>query len=167
MAIVADCSFSQKPSPAGYASYYDKVITYIGLVIGHAQVLEPELTAATYKPVATDEHESVFRYSDTASSRAGITAHTEKLAIPKAAIVGMGGTGSYLLDFLAEPPITELHLYDGDVFATHNAFRAPGAASIGELQPGEAKVELPRAPLRTAAPRDLPASGLCHSGQRR
>src|SRR6476646_2207085 len=26
--VVADCSFSQKPSPDGYANYYDKVVTY-------------------------------------------------------------------------------------------------------------------------------------------
>jgi hypothetical protein len=138
--VVAECSFSQKPSPDGYANYYDKVVTYIGLVIGHAQVLEPGVTAGTFKPVATDEHESVFRYIDTASSRAGITAHTDKLALQKVVIVGLGGTGSYLLDQLAKLPIAELHLYDGDVFATHNAFRAPGAASIEELNARQAKV---------------------------
>ena len=138
--IVADCSFSQKPSPEGYVNYYDKVVTYIGLVVGHAQVLQPGATATTFKPVTTDEEESVFRYIDTASSRAGISAHTDKLTLPKAAIVGLGGTGSYLLDLLAKLPITELHLYDADVFATHNAFRAPGAASIEELNKCQAKV---------------------------
>jgi len=138
--IVAECSFSQKPTPEGYANYYDKVVTYIGLVIGHAQVLEPGVTAATFKPVATDEQESVFRYIDTASSRAGISAHTDRLALPNVAIVGLGGTGSYLLDLLAKLPITELHLYDRDVFATHNAFRAPGAASIEQLNACQAKV---------------------------
>lgn len=87
--VVADCSFSQKPSPQGYANYYDKVITYVGLVIGHAQALEPGVTAATFRPVVTDEEDSVFRYVDSASSRAGITAHTDKLALRKVAIVGL------------------------------------------------------------------------------
>ena len=138
--IVADCSFSQKPSPDGYANYYNKVVTYVGLVTGHAQALQPGVTAATFRPVAADESESVFRYIDTASSRAGISGHTDKLALPKIAIVGLGGTGTYLLDFLAKLPIRELHLYDGDIFATHNAFRAPGAASIEELRERQAKV---------------------------
>ena len=138
--VVADCQFSQKPSPDGYANYYDKVVTYVGLVIGHAQVLQPGVTATTFKPVVTDEEESVFRYVDTASSRAGIGMHTDKLALAKVAIVGLGGTGAYLLDQLAKLPITELHLYDGDIFATHNAFRAPGAASIEELNARHLKV---------------------------
>jgi hypothetical protein len=139
--LAADCSFSMKPSPDGYANFYDKVVTYVNLVAGHAQAVEPEVTAMTFRPLAADDGDSVFRYLDTASSRAGITAHTEKLALPKVAIVGLGGTGGYLLDFLAKLPIGELHLYDGDVFATHNAFRAPGAASIDELREGLAKVD--------------------------
>lgn len=139
-AVVADCQFSQKPSADGYANYYDKVVTYVRLVAGHAQALQPGVTATTFKPVATDEDESVFRYMDTASSRAGIGVHTDKLALAKVAIVGLGGTGAYLLDQLAKLPITELHLYDGDIFATHNAFRAPGAASIEELNARPLKV---------------------------
>ncbi len=139
--LTTDCSFSQKPSPDGYENYYDKVVTYVNLVVGHAQALEPGVTATTFKPLAAGGEESVFRYLDTASSRAGISAYTEKLALPRVAIVGLGGTGAYLLDLLAKLPIDELHLYDGDVFATHNAFRAPGAASIDELREGRAKVD--------------------------
>ena len=138
--IVADCQFSQKPSPDGYANYYDKVVAYVRLLTGHAQALQPGITATTFQPVATDDDESVFRYMDTASSRAGISMHTDKLRLGKMAIVGLGGTGSYLLDFLAKLPIAELHLYDADVFATHNAFRAPGAASIEELNARQLKV---------------------------
>ena len=37
-------------------------------------------------------------------------------------------------------------MYDGDVFATHNAFRAPGAASIEELSASQAKVHYHAAP---------------------
>jgi hypothetical protein len=139
--ITADCSFSQKPSPAGYDNYYDKVVTYIGLILGHAQVIDPDATATTFKPVHTDEAENVFKYLDTASSRAGITTHTDKLAIGRVAIVGLGGTGTYLLDLVAKIPVREIHLYDGDVFATHNAFRAPGATSIEELNAAPYKVD--------------------------
>jgi ThiF family len=138
--LTADCSFSQKPGPDGYADYYDKFITYVNLVVGHAQAVQPGVTATTFRPVPDDE-DSVFLYMDTASSRAGITALTDKLALPKVAIVGMGGTGAYLLDFLAKLPIRELHLYDADIFATHNAFRAPGAAPIEELREGRLKVD--------------------------
>jgi hypothetical protein len=61
--------------------------------------------------------------------------------LAKVAIVGLGGTGSYILDLIAKTPIEEIHLYDGDTLYTHNAFRAPGAASLEELQAAPPKVE--------------------------
>lgn len=54
---------------------------------------------------------------------------------------GLGGTGAYLLDLLAKTPIFAIHLYDGDIFRTHNAYRAPGAAGIEDLRAGKYKVE--------------------------
>ena len=49
------------------------------------------------------------------------------------AIVGLGGTGSYVLDFVAKTHVREIHLFDGDVFSQHNAFRSPGAPALEEL----------------------------------
>jgi molybdopterin/thiamine biosynthesis adenylyltransferase len=66
---------------------------------------------------------------------------TKKLAVEKIAIVGLGGTGSYVLDLLAKTPAKEIHLFDGDKFSPHNAFRAPGAASIQDLKKQPLKVE--------------------------
>ena len=86
------------------------------------------------------EDQSPFKYFDANTSRAGIGAVTEKLKIPRVAIVGLGGTGSYLLDFLAKTPIHEIHLFDGDTFFNHNAFRAPGAASLEQLEAQPKKV---------------------------
>lgn len=140
--IAVVCSLSQKPSPDGYANYYDKVATYVGLIAGHAAVIDPAVTATTFRPVETDEDTTVFKYIDTASSRAGITIHSDKLAkVTRVAIVGLGGTGAYLLDLLAKTPIREIHLFDGDVFSTHNAFRAPGVASLEELRATPLKVD--------------------------
>lgn len=57
------------------------------------------------------------------------------------AIIGLGGTGSYILDHVAKTPVRETRLIDGDRFYPHNAFRAPGAPSKTELQPPRYKVE--------------------------
>jgi tRNA A37 threonylcarbamoyladenosine dehydratase len=46
----------------------------------------------------------------------------------------MGGTGSYILDLVAKTAVMEIHLFDGDDFNQHNAFRAPGAASLEDLE---------------------------------
>ena len=135
--IVAQHAFSNKP-PSGYPDYHAKMTRYIEIIMAPAQSLDPGVTAKTYKPVPAGEEESVFRYIDSASSRAGIVAVSAKLARPKIAIVGLGGTGSYVLDLVEH--VLEIHLFDGDQFLQHNAFRAPAAASLDELRAQPSKV---------------------------
>lgn len=146
--IVAGCSFSSKPTdgqggflPEGYADYYDKMTSYSNILCGFAQAIDPGATALTHAPVVTTEDESVFRYLDAWSSRARISAVSEKLAVGKVAIVGLGGTGAYILDLVAKTPVPEIHLYDRDTLYAHNAFRAPGAASVDELRERPNKVD--------------------------
>lgn len=79
-------------------------------------------------------------YLDTASSRAEIGAVSAKLEIGPVAIIGLGGTGSYVLDLVAKTPVAAIHLFDGDVFSQHNAFRSPGAPSGAELEAKPTKV---------------------------
>lgn len=71
----------------------------------------------------------IFKYPDTNSSRANIDFLNRKFKGQKIAIIGMGGTGSYILDLVSKTPVKEIHIYDGDIFQLHNAFRAPGAIS--------------------------------------
>lgn len=137
--VIAQHAFSNKP-PAGYADYHAKMTRYIEIISAPAQSLDPSTTARTYRPVLAAEGESVFHYIDSASSRAGIAAVSAKLARPKIAIVGLGGTGSYILDLVAKTPVTEVHLFDGDLFLQHNAFRAPAAASLDDLLAKPSKV---------------------------
>lgn len=138
--LVASCSFSHKPNPT-YPDYHAKMSTYADMLLAYAQVIDPTATTKTFPPIPTDEAESVFRYFDSATSRARIGVVTDKLRIGKVVIVGLGGTGSYILDAVAKTPVGEIHLYDRDVMLTHNAFRAPGAASLGELTAAPKKVD--------------------------
>lgn len=73
---------------------------------------------------------------------------SDKLRDGDVAIVGLGGSGSYVLDLVAKTPIATIHLYDADVFSQHNAFRAPGAASMDDLQAKPTKVEYLQAVYR-------------------
>ena len=77
---------------------------------------------------------SVFKYPDTNSSRANIEYLNRKFENQKIAIIGMGGTGSYMLDQIAKTPVQEIHIFDGDIFQLHNAFRSPGAISSEKLE---------------------------------
>ena len=134
--------FSHKPAnSSGYPDYYEKIVSYVGILGGPAAAIDPQATACTFRVVEATEDDSPFVYQDTASSRAGIGALSEKLNVGSIAIVGVGGTGSYLLDLLAKTHVAEIHLYDGDHFRVHNAFRAPGAASVDDLNGGPNKAE--------------------------
>jgi len=138
--LVVHHSFSSKPN-GGYKDYYDKMTTYVAIIASPAQSLDPTVTAKTFPVIESEEEESVFNYIDTASSRAGINLVTRKLERGKIGIVGLGGTGSYVLDFVAKTPVKEIHLFDGDRFLQHNAFRSPGAPSVDDLRAAPYKVD--------------------------
>lgn len=137
--LVAQCSFSCKPS-APYADYYVKMTTYVAMLEGPAKVVDPTATAQTYRIVEDDDPDAPFVYPDTASSRVGVATLMDRFRGQRIAIVGLGGTGSYILDQVAKTPVKEIHLFDGEAFLSHNAFRAPGAASLGQLNEHPSKV---------------------------
>lgn len=139
--IVVNHYFSAKPRSGAYADYYEKVSLYVAMLCGHAQALDPNVTAQTFLPIKESADEGVFGYRDTASARAGITALTDKFKNLKIAIVGLGGTGSYILDQVTKTPVAEIHLYDGDMLHQHNAFRYPGAVPFETFKRQLKKVE--------------------------
>ncbi|MCB1470127.1 MAG: ThiF family adenylyltransferase [Rhizobiaceae bacterium] len=138
--LVVDCTFSSKP-PEGYSNYYDKVVSYVGILQNEAQAIDEGATARTWRVIANDDLDSPFEYVDSASSRAGITHASHKLRQESVAIVGLGGTGSYVLDLISKTPVRNIHLFDGDKFGQHNAFRTPGAPSLDHLKTIPFKVD--------------------------
>lgn len=131
--IRVDRSFSNRP-PAGYPDYYQKIKRYIDIISAPAKYMDPSITAQTYQVIADRENQTVFQYIDTNSSRANIEMINAKISGQKVAIIGLGGTGSYILDLLAKTPVQQIHLYDADSFDQHNAFRSPGAASVDDIK---------------------------------
>lgn len=130
---------SNKPRE-GFTNYYDKFISYINIISDQASSLDNSVTARTYKPIKSSD-DSIFNYYDTNTSRSNIGTITQKLEGHRIAIIGLGGTGSYVLDLVAKTPVKEIHLFDGDDFLQHNAFRAPGAPSIAELREKKKKTD--------------------------
>ncbi|RNJ41816.1 hypothetical protein B5V01_21760 [Mesorhizobium erdmanii] len=137
--LKATHAFSSKPDE-GYTDYHHKMTSYANIIAGPAAVLNPGTTARTIREPEAEE-DSVFNYVETASDRVGIGALAERLASERVAIIGVGGTGGYILDFVAKTPVREIRLFDSDEFFTHNAFRAPGAPSLEELREAPKKVE--------------------------
>ena len=135
--LVASCYFSRKPADLpnnAYPDYHAKVTAYANAVAGPAAEIDATVTPLQHKPVTADEIDGPFLYIDTASSRAGIDALNERLDDEILGIIGIGGTGAFLADLAAKTRVPEIHLFDGDVQLSHNAFRSPGAMSIDELR---------------------------------
>jgi hypothetical protein len=132
--LIVRHTFSSKPRSGAYANYYDKVTTYAAILASQARAIDPDADPRTFPLITATDPDDIFLYEDTASSRAGITGATSKVKQGSLAIVGLGGTGSYVLDLVAKAPVRTIRLYDGDRFLQHNAFRSPGAARGEDLQ---------------------------------
>jgi len=139
--LVVQHSFSSKPQSGSYPDYHAKMTTYAELLSNQAQLIDPNVSARRgAEPVEADT-DAIFHYPDTASNRAEINMVSRKLALDRVAIVGLGGSGSYILDLMAKTPVRQIHLIDGDDVAVHNALRAPGAPSAEQLAQHPKKVD--------------------------
>lgn len=143
--LVVRYSFSNKPPTGPYPTHHAKLSRYADVISAPAGSLEPGVTAKTHPPVVGESQASVFEYLDTALGSAGTAGAAMKLSGHRIGIVGVGGTGSYVLDLVAKTPVAEIHLFDDDHLLSHNAFRAPGAATLDELRLRPTKVEHHRA----------------------
>jgi hypothetical protein len=128
--VTVNHTLSSKPIN-GYLSYFEKMSTYATIISSHAKAVDVSVNEKPHMSI--DSTESVFKYPDTNSSRANIGDINSKLKGLKIAILGLGGTGSYILDMVTKTPVEEIHLFDGDVFLNHNAFRSPGAPALSNL----------------------------------
>jgi hypothetical protein len=131
---IVDHRFSNKPDGPGFEDHYSKLVHYVRIIQDQAKVIDPQADARTSRRLASSVALTPFQYADSASARAAIQSVSEKLALKRVAIVGVGGTGAYVLDQIAKTPVQEIHLFDGDIFEQHNAFRSPGAASLEDIR---------------------------------
>ena len=138
----ADHQLSSKPESGAYDGYYHQMSRYAQVISQYARRIDPGMTAQPGKLTITQDPNNPFIYMDTASSRARITNLSERFAGDKIGIVGLGGTGSYILDYVSKTWVKEIHLFDGSKFQQHNAFRAPGAATESEIRKKWNKAEL-------------------------
>lgn len=137
----ANWMLSSKPGPEGYPDEYTKVTAYARLISHPAQAIDPTVTATPGAAWQEIDIDSPFYYRDTATSRAGLAAINDRYCGHRIAIVGLGGTGSYILDQVAKTAVQSITLFDGDTFDNHNAFRSPGAPTLDTLRARPTKVD--------------------------
>lgn len=142
--VVVQRSFSNKPKVAGnfrdYIDFFEKIESYVSIICGPAMSI-PGVSPYTFREVNNVSTESVFKIRDTLSSLAEITDLSAKFKDDVIAIIGLGGTGAYILDFLIKTPVKEIRAFDPDLFYVHNAFRSPGKLDTAtELNKPKAEV---------------------------
>ena len=136
--VVVERSFSNKP-PAGFADFFEKIEHYKNVVAGPA-IEKFKVSPFTFAVDADEAPGSVFKFQDTLTSRAEIGDLASLLKNDVIAIIGLGGTGAYILDYMIKTPVKEIHGFDGDDYFIHNAYRSPGAVVEAEFRKGKADV---------------------------
>src|SRR6185503_10474666 len=127
------CRFSYKSERSDTLdNIYNKLTHYVRKLQSYVSAIDPTASAAGEGSISVRQQRSVFHYPNTAVARAGLDAYEEKLKLAKVAIVGLGGTGSYILDALAKTPIEQIHLFDDFIIEPATVYRMPGALTIEE-----------------------------------
>lgn len=135
-------NLSIKPSPTtSYSTYSEMIEHYVALISAPAQS-KHKVTPLTGVMYDVPEDASPFKVQDTFSAKAEILDLNKLLADDQIAIIGLGGTGSFVLDFMVKTPVKAIDAYDFDIFAVHNGFRSPGEVPFDDF--GKPKIELYR-----------------------
>lgn len=138
--VVSDQSFSYKLTENGqmrdYRSFEEKVRTYLDTIVSPALAAFPDATPFGGIAIKAAEQGTPLRFPDTLSARYHMNDVSFLLKDKRVAIVGLGGTGSYILDFIARTHLAEIAIFDDDKVHVHTIFRFPGfiQGAIGKLK---------------------------------
>jgi hypothetical protein len=114
-------------SPEEDKSASDVIHRYAKQIVG-------AVSAAGYSETVAPAKRDPFKIPNTFEARAAIGPVQDRIRNQRIAIIGLGGTGAYVLDLVAKTPVMEIHLLDPDKIDWHNFMRAPGAPTFKEIE---------------------------------
>ena len=114
-------------SPAEDVSASDLIHRYAKQIVG-------AVSAGGYSETASLAMRGPFKIPNTFEARAMIGSVQDRIRDQRIAIIGLGGTGAYVLDLIAKTPVAKIHLLDSDDLDWHNFMRAPGAPTAEEIE---------------------------------
>ena len=109
-------------------------LTASDVIHRYAKQIVGALYGAGYCAPASLAVPNPFKIPNTFEARSGIGPTQDRVRAQRIAIIGLGGTGGYLLDLVAKTPVAAIHLLDADDLDWHNYIRAPGAPTAGEIE---------------------------------
>ena len=104
------------------------------LIHRYAKQIVGAVSATGYSETAAPAMRGPFKIPNTFEARAAIGPVQDRIREQRIAIIGLGGTGAYVLDLVAKTPVMEIHLLDSDDVNWHNFMRAPGAPTAEEIE---------------------------------
>jgi hypothetical protein len=141
--ITVQRTFSNKSKANGkfrdFRDFFEKIDSYVTIISGPA-IDRHDANPYTFRAKEDGKSETPFKLRDTLTSRAEIGDLAIKFKEDVIAVIGVGGTGAYLLDFLVKTPVREIRAFDLDLFYVHNTFRSPGKLELTELGKPKANV---------------------------
>jgi hypothetical protein len=137
----ADYMLSFKPPSGAYTGLSDKIRQYARILLSAPHQLDSSVTDTPGGSFQVVPDDLPLVYPDTNTTRAGLTNLNTLFRGHTIAIVGVGGTGSFILDHVAKTWVDRIILIDGDQFEIHNAYRAPGAAAVEVVRSKPNKAE--------------------------
>ena len=114
--------------PEDDESARDSVYRYAKRIVGAVAAFDLAKVTSFSKP------QDPFKIPNAFEARAGIGPVQNRIRDQRIAIIGLGGTGAYVLDLVAKTPVPHIHLLDSDHFGWHTFMRAPGAPTDDEIQ---------------------------------
>ena len=104
------------------------------LIHRYAKQIVGAVSAAGYSETASLAKRGPFKIPNTFEARAAVGPVQNRIRDQRITIIGLGGTGAYVLDLVAKTPVMEIHLLDSDDVNWHNFIRAPGAPTAEEIE---------------------------------
>jgi len=117
-----------------YLSLFEKFNQYYQTIAAPARYVHQGADGAFLDVDFGGDIESPFCFPDSFSAHAELSGLNGRLRPLTVGIIGLGGTGSYVLDFLAKMPVKRIRLFDDDDYVVKNAFRSPGTSAASDFQ---------------------------------
>ncbi len=127
-------SWSNVSIKRGSAESPEDDVSVGDLVHRYAKQIVGAVSAKGHQEDAFPINRGPFKIPNTFEARAGVGPMQDRVRDQRIAIIGLGGTGAYLLDLMAKTPVAEIHLCDCDKLDWHNFMRAPGAPTSDEIE---------------------------------
>ncbi len=118
----------------GSAESPEDDLSAIDVVHRYAKQIVGAVSAKGVRGHSRPVNQGPFNIPNTFEARSGIKSMQDRIRDQRIAIIGLGGTGAYLLDLMAKTAVAEIHLCDYDELNWHNFMRAPGAPTSDEIE---------------------------------